>query len=76
MCFKNILQKIDTRSVHVCSLCEVSKDTPNYTSLYISVVTMLNRRDRNLAGYAQFKAICTALFDVCKRLFGNRCMLV
>ena len=30
---------------------------------------MLNRRDRNLAGYAQTKAICSALFDVCKRAF-------
>ena len=30
---------------------------------------MLNRRDRNLAGYAQTKAICNVLFDVCKRAF-------
>ena len=30
---------------------------------------MLNRRDRNLAGYAQTKAICNALFDVHKRAF-------
>ena len=30
---------------------------------------MLNRRDRNLAGYAQTKAICNALFDVCKMAF-------
>ena len=30
---------------------------------------MLNRLDRNLAGYAQTKAICNALFDVCKRAF-------
>ena len=30
---------------------------------------MLNRHDRNLAGYAQTKAICNALFDVCKMAF-------
>ena len=30
---------------------------------------MLNRHDCNLAGYAQTKAICNALFDVCKRAF-------
>ena len=30
---------------------------------------MLNRLDRTLAGYAQTKAICNALFDVCKRAF-------
>ena len=30
---------------------------------------MLNRCDRNIAGHAQTKAICNALFDVCKRTF-------
>ena len=30
---------------------------------------MLNRHDRNLAGYAQTKAICNALFDYAKWLF-------
>ena len=30
---------------------------------------MLNRRDHNLAGHAQTKANCNALFDVWKRAF-------
>ena len=45
-------------NVHLGSLSEVTKDTPNYTSLHISIATMLNRHDRNLAGYSQTKAIC------------------
>ena len=46
------------------SLSKVSK-----LHIPISIVTMLNRRDLNLAGYAQTKAICNGLFDVCKRAF-------
>ena len=62
--------KIGTRSVHVGSLSEVSKDTPNYNCTLLSIVTMLNTlNDRYFAGYAQTQANCNAMFDVCKRTF-------
>ena len=51
----------------VGSLSEISRHSKLHIS--ISIVTMLNGFNRNLAGYAQTKAICNALFDVCKRAF-------
>ena len=62
--------KIGTRSVHVGSLSEVSKGTPNYNCTLLSIVTMLNTlHDRYFTGYAQTQANCNAMFDVCKRTF-------
>ena len=60
--------KIDTHSVHVGSLNEVSQGTRNYNRTLLSIVTMLNTlHDRHFAGYAQTQTNCNAMFDVCQR---------
>ena len=49
-----IIKKIGTHSVHLGSLSEVSRDTPNYNYTLLRIVTMLNTMyDRYFAGYAQ-----------------------
>ena len=46
-----------------------SKQRHSKLHIPISIVTILNRRDCSLAGYAQTKAICNALFDVMQKDF-------
>ena len=59
----DIEKKIGTLSVHVGSRDEESQDTPNYNCTSLSNATMLNTRDRNLAGRAQTYANCNAFFS-------------